>query len=226
MKTKTKMLGIALSEKNVPKVMSGEKTQTRRIIRNAHFFGSGGKDGDDWNDPECWGFQTEDVEFLPLLRTTKEGYYYSGRYRVGDRLYIKEALEKFVDHYGNEMATYKTDGQRVMQSWMRLWRSWHSDAGKPWKNKIIPARYIPRSAARTFIEITDVRCERIQEVSEGDCQAEGVILGRGDLNDAGEEVLASRYEQFQNLWNDTNGKGAWERNDWVFAYDFKVLTNG
>ena len=97
------------------------------------------------------------------------------------------------------------------------YRLWESDDGKPWKNKVIPARYMPRSAARTFIKITDVRCERIQNISLQDIRAEGCDGGNDPFR-----YGKSATRCFMELWNDTNGQGAWERNDWVFAYTFEL----
>ena len=90
-------------------------------------------------------------------------------------------------------------------------RPWKRDDGTPWKQNVIPARYMPKSAARTVIEITDVKCERIQDISVEDVKAEGC------------RPLRDHVAHFQELWNDTNGNDAWERNDWTFAYTFKIL---
>ena len=245
MKTETKMLGIGMTERNVPKVMDGSKTQTRRIesVLRKIESSKAAKYFDDAK-PVFWRFlwngNTHDV--YP-------------RHQVGDRLYVKEALEQYNVHKSRPVfAVYKTDKAHV---WTpdRDFRRWQSDTGKPWKNKVIPARYMPRSAARTFIEITDVRCERIQDISVEDIKAEGIAIKEGgncaqcgnvlalEMSGDNEGVsfltcggdpclntitdvddLADVYmRSFRLLWNDTNGKDAWERNDWVFAYTFKLI---
>jgi len=218
MKTETKILGIGMTQANVPKVMSGEKTQTRRIVNVGH------KDLKfdaairlpDFNGKPCWELERHGALNAQV----------SAKHAVGDQLYVKEALKGSIDHDGT-WARYKTDNLMVITR--GGYRRWESDDGKPWKNKVIPARYMPRSAARTFIEITDVRCERIQEITESDAKAEGANRPYGRSPDAYDkygtpEGIGFSYKLgFQKLWNDTNGKGAWDRNDWVFAYTFKLV---
>ena len=227
MKTETKMIGILMTARDVPKVMDGSKTQLRLIIKN--------------QPPE--GVSIVGPEIYAPTKIDKYGEEYPGDdilgvydlggewgakvdYRPGDILYVKEALKESIDHDGT-WARYKTDNLMVITR--GGYRRWQSDDGTPWKNKVIPARYMPRSAARTFIEITDVRCERIQDITESDAKAEGANRPYGRSPDAYDkygtpEGIGFSYKLgFQKLWNDTNGKGAWERNDWVFAYTFKLV---
>ena len=234
MKTATKILGIGMTQANVPKVMSGEKTQTRRIIKNqppedASIVGPElyqptkvDKDGEEYPGAEILGFYDLGGEWGAKVD-----------YRPGDILYVKEALQRSHER-PPAFAIYKTDCKVVWDERHEK-RPWASDDGKPWKNKVIPARYMPRSAARTFIEITDVRCERVQEVSAEDVVAEGCgckDCGQPLVPDDGAwachkcEWMFTRdlvVLSFSDLWDDTNGKGAWERNDWVFAYTFKLV---
>ena len=207
MKTETKILGIGMTERNVPKVMSGAKTQTRRIIRDCYQYMPHG-----WSeDGTSYGFRAYSSEEVEFWKKSK--------HQIGDRLYVKEALQKAECPPDHPFARYKSDSMPVQPKGLN--RPWKRDDGTPWKNKVIPARYMPRSAARTFIEITDVRCDRIQNISVEDCWDEGCELTEAEAN-AGCTVKA----KFQSLWNDTNGQGAWERNDWTFAYTFKLIENG
>ena len=219
-----KILGIGMTQANVPKVMSGEKTQTRRIIKN--------------QPPE--GVSIVGPELYAPIKIDKYGEEYPGddilgvydpggewgakvNYRPGDVLYVKEALKRCDS--GNEklrdLATYKIDGRPMTAKDGQI-RFWESDDGKPWKNKVIPARYMPRSAARTFIEITDVRCERVQDISVVDIEAEGCMLDALEYNANCDKTVALQ-RRFKELWNDTNGQDAFERNGWVFAYTFKLV---
>lgn len=66
--------------------------------------------------------------------------------------------------------------------------------------------FMPRWASRLTLEITDIRVERVQCISEEDCVAEGCPPIRAE---------------FMRLWEDTNGKGAWDRNDWVWVISFR-----
>jgi len=213
MRTETKILGIGMTQANVPKTMDGRKTQTRRIVNVGH------KDLKfdaairlpDFNGKTCW----------ELERNGALNAQVSAKHAVGDRLYVKETLAKIVIS-GEDFASYKSDSSRTMEPNIDVGipshRPWQSDDGKPWKNKVIPARYMPRSVARTFIEITDVKCERINDITLEDIQAEGIqsLFGKQSIDPT---MLA----RFIDLWEEASGKGAWERNDWVFAYTFKLV---
>ena len=217
MKTKAKMLGIGMTERNVPKVMDGSKTQTRRIVSMKRAADCPAELPDDLLSSEILEWRQQDGQWFGLheYRTLAIA---SRVHQIGDRLYVKEALQRH-----NNCAVYKCEypAECVPVDCFadpEMARAWSSDDGKPWKNKVIPARYMPRSAARTFIEITDVRCERVQDITIEDVQAEGIqsLFGKGSID-------PTMLTRFIGLWNDTNGKDAWERNDWVFAYTFKLL---
>ena len=208
--------GIGMTARNVPKVMDGTKTQTRRIesvLRGLQ----------DVHDSVDGMERLKDKDGDLFFQIGRDALY--PKYQVGDLLYIKEALEN-----DGGFATYKCDEYQVpSQKPNYVVREWKSDDGNPWKNSVIPARYMPRSAARTFIEITDVRCERIQDITESDAKAEGANRPYGRSPDAYDKYATpegigfSHKLGFQKLWNETNGKDAWERNDWVFAYTFEVV---
>ena len=84
-----------------------------------------------------------------------------------------------------------------------------------------------REAARTFLEITSVRVERIQDITKTDIKAEGVDVEYldHDGNDYGFRFSEKQigYANFRFLWDSLYGKGAWERNDWVWVYKFMRL---
>lgn len=207
--------GIGMTARNVPKVMNEDKRQTRRIeaaLRKLVSY-SGGEKKTDGNGTVYFSFCCG----LSIARVEPN-------YRVGDKLYIKEALKKR-SAGGVDIAVYKADSlgvgdRRNGNDGFRL-RKWESDNGKPWKVDVLPARYMPKTAARTFIEITDVRCERVNNITWQDVKAEGCSLHGIVSQGANKNIDAA--SRFSELWDDTNGKGAWERNDWVFAYTFKLL---
>jgi len=74
---------------------------------------------------------------------------------------------------------------------------------------------MPREAARLFLEITDVRVERVRDISEEDAIAEGIkYLGFTEGNPH-RTLYAQLYESIY-------GSDSWEK-DWVWVYKFKVL---
>lgn len=94
-----------------------------------------------------------------------------------------------------------------------------------------PSLFMPRWASRITLEIVSVRVERVQDITAADCMAEGLVewtdpprvtkkhYGAG-IADVWE---TDPVKAFARLWNDTNGKGAWERNDWCWCIEFKRI---
>ena len=90
---------------------------------------------------------------------------------------------------------------------------------KPWT----PAIYMPRWASRITLEVTRVRVERLQGISEGDSQREG--CERPILQDMGPDLhpYTGYYrDAFKNLWQSINGPGSWEANPFVWVVEFKA----
>jgi len=119
------------------------------------------------------------------------------RYQVGETVYIKETY--WVDNEGDVfyIADWITPKGEVIQP---RYGKWHS-----------PMR-IPERYARYFITITDVRAERLQEITEEDAKAEGILPDCAD----------NPVEQFAQLWNSINKDYPFESNPWVFVYTFEL----
>jgi hypothetical protein len=87
-------------------------------------------------------------------------------------------------------------------------------------NKWHPSIFMPREAARLFLEVKAVRIERLQEISPEDAEGEGVDITGYDL---GPYAKTGDYYTwaYQCLWNDINGKKyPWDSNPWVWVYEF------
>lgn len=96
-----------------------------------------------------------------------------------------------------------------------------------------PSIHMPRWASRLTLEITDVRVERLQAISDrgqpNDCIAEGVFAG--DFIDKGGDWLERGFSsiercRFHDLWAAINGPESWADNPWVWAVSFRVLEAG
>ena len=75
---------------------------------------------------------------------------------------------------------------------------------------------MPREACRILLEVTDVRVERLLDISEKDAEAEGV---ESSTHDGGQTLL---YKiNYLCLWDKINGKGSWEKNPWVWVVSFR-----
>lgn len=124
----------------------------------------------------------------------------------GDRLWVRETLEK-----ANGVAVgYPADG------------SWLPCTPWMWKRNKVPSIHMPRWASRILLEITDVRVERLQDITPEQALAEGVKSCERDLDPVGNDY--SPYELFSMLWTSINGMESWNTNPWVWAVEFKRVT--
>jgi hypothetical protein len=98
------------------------------------------------------------------------------------------------------------------------------DTGLRWR----PSIFMPRTASRILLEITDVRVQRLQDISEDDARAEGIDDDAADkvlmmaeaMNQREPRPLASAFET---IWDTIHGSGAWHANPWVWALTFRRL---
>lgn len=144
------------------------------------------------------------------------------KYKVGEIVYLKEPY--VVSKGGRVFRKYdKSD-----VSFLRYLGE-DTEAKGVWKNKL----FMPESAARYFIKITGVRAERLQDISEEDCLKEGIIykpiqsLSWKDKLTPMWSNGINRYkapqEAYAALINSINGKGTWEKNPFVWVYDFELI---
>ncbi|EPM1802350.1 ASCH domain-containing protein [Klebsiella pneumoniae] len=92
-----------------------------------------------------------------------------------------------------------------------------------------PSIHMPRTASRILLEITDVRVERLNAISQEDAQAEGMELTgwRPTYSDpdSGGEVMTP-YDNFAELWSSIYGDESWKANPWVWVISFKRVEGG
>lgn len=89
---------------------------------------------------------------------------------------------------------------------------------QPWR----PSIHMPRWASRITLEVTSVRVERLQDISEADALAEGVNAHQ-DHHGRPTTSIYSPVQAYRDLWEQINGPGSWDANPWVWAVDFKRL---
>ena len=125
------------------------------------------------------------------------------RYAAGDILWVRETWSK--DENGEYVyrANYGTTEDDSFPPSMFKWK---------------PSIHMPREAARIFLEVKNVRVERIKEISNEDILAEGI-------NDLGS--YGANYDYFANeIWDSINGKKyPWKNNPWVWVYEFGRIDN-
>ncbi|WP_051889972.1 hypothetical protein [Chryseobacterium vrystaatense] len=96
-----------------------------------------------------------------------------------------------------------------------------------------PSIHMPKEAARTFLKVGNVRCERLQDISEADAIAEGCSLDGpfGEYKGAphpNKKIFVHRaYRKasraFQSIWEHINGVDSWRENPWVWVYEYEII---
>ncbi len=136
-------------------------------------------------------------------------------YKSGDILYVREAWALYEDEY-----IYRADSV-LLDDWYRA--CWH------------PSIHMPKKAARLFLKVTDVRIERLQNISNDEIINEGVrpgIVKHYENQMPYEETENIRYAHeiaFADLWNSTIKTGdydlySWEANPWVWVIEFERIS--
>lgn len=193
--TATKERPILFSGPMVRALLDGRKTQTRRVVKPQPPEGV-------CRCPYAGGWAHEHADGACSCRLIRCPYGW-----IGDRLWVREAwgLMDTQPSDGPDRATlgYRADGDAAAPNGRhQLWR---------------PSIHMPRWASRITLEITDVRVERLQDISEDDAWAEGFP----DPEGANREYPDRARYWFRNLWGEINGKGSWDMNPWVWALTFR-----
>ena len=132
--------------------------------------------------------------------------------KPGDRLWVRETWCLGDDLDGNEAIYFRADAPPGDYIWS-------------------PSIHMHREASRITLEVTDVRVERVQEISADDAEAEGIPTHvvehtfRKCYRGAGERA-AKRIEYFSRLWDNLNAKRGygWDANPWVWVVAFRRHT--
>ncbi len=207
---------IIFSAPMIRALLDGRNSMTRRIIKPSPEFCGGGRSRDpqNWNDPDAWGWENYDEGCWDLL---SEGYMGRPFYAPGDRLWVREAWARVpvsayrasegVDQrqspFDYEAAIYRAGFDR-------------SQGGIHWRSPI----HMPRWASRLTLLVTDVRVQRLQEISSADAIAEGCPPY---ANSATIDCdTPNPRDDFKRLWNSIHGPDAWDANPWVAAISFTV----
>jgi hypothetical protein len=155
----------------------------------------------------------------------------------GDRLWVKEAHQIF-STWGSAVVIYREDGsQSEHKDQHAMGPGIHINMGNPLSeytsfNERFPERWrpsihMPRAASRLTLEVTEVRVERVQDISEHDATQEGVEWSSGSsildwrnyLTDA--QVCTTAKHSFETLWHSINGAASWNANPWVWVVSFR-----
>ncbi|MEH9283688.1 hypothetical protein [Klebsiella quasipneumoniae] len=206
--------GMIFNAEMVRAILDGRKTQTRRPVK----------------------FPVHDKNLgCELAGNELAGELSAGNYlnsafgKPGDRIWVRETFCPVDDtQYGGEKWVDYRATPRYEASHPADWDSAPNDAeALKWR----PSIHMPRWASRILLEITDVRVERLNAISEEDARAEGIIDG-GCLNCGEPEPCGcanpepDATDAFAYLWQSIYGQENWNANPWVWVIDFKRVEGG
>lgn len=195
---------IIFSAPMVRAILEGKKTQTRRIINP---FGD---------------------EFVQELLDGKNNVFTLSNVnkrlkcpygKLNDRLWVRETWQTLEELNGIRPRDIPNDSDIQYPATY--------DGGCSKKR---PSLYMPRWASRITLEITGIRCERLQDVSDNDAVAEGISYSEafgGWHTESGRFFnMSSPKESYAMLWDSINEKNDWHSNPFVWVIDFRVLHKG
>lgn len=214
--------GMIFNGEMVRAILDGRKTQTRRPVK----------------------FPVHDKNLgCELAGNELAGELSAGNYlnsafgKPGDRIWVRETFQgplfdyDLMDSYCKdptpfekpEFCVYKADGVPAPEFY---------DADDELHCCWRPSIHMPRWASRILLEITDVRVERLNAISEEDANAEGVPPAGSLLPDYPGTFLTPKGDfatakvAFQRLWESIYGEESWKANSWVWVIEFKRIEGG
>lgn len=200
-----KLKPILFSTPMVQAILDGRKTQTRRECKLKNKI-----------SPTFGLCFSSDNSYFEFFNGTKFIEGLKPKYQIGDILYVKETWSLTRGFFeGDEKVLYKADFTDEDA------KAFH------WK----PSLFMPQAYARIFLKVTNVRVERLQDISEEDAIAEGIKrIGDGwkDYDFKDNSKYNYRYlraiDSYKSLWNSINKKEPekqWQANPYVFVYEFE-----
>ena len=203
---------ILFSTPMVQALLEGIKTMTRRVIKDKDIINRFDIDVD--GKPIAYIDQATGDSYPPTA---------IARYHIGDILWVRETWFENEECLLYKASKYEnTKEYHGRNGWVQIkWR---------------PSIFMPREAARIFLRVTNVRVERLQEITEEDAIAEGIswldeacYSNNGwtptlyDPDSGGSPVFR---DGFIALWDSINAKRgySWDTNPWVWVYEFERVS--
>lgn len=221
----SRVLPILFNTEMVRAILDGRKSCTRRIC----------KDGNEYTVP--------DMNFYNADRRTYAVHNYADKKHTdklsiaerscpicpGDILYVRETWQYLYELDGNEQVVEDTGKYYYAATDTILFDTYVDENGvkhdhAPW----IPSIRMPKEAARIWLKVTDVRAERLQDITEEGAKKEGAIDNRGFIHSPNNEYdnVHTAREHFVKIWNNTIKKSnldhyGWDASPWVWVIEFE-----
>jgi hypothetical protein len=229
-----KEIGILFSPPMVRALLDGSKTQTRRVV----------KDLPPWEITEICPDAGGSGRWMPNGPAPSGVGMAAGHWRhcpygqPGDRLWVRESFVAFGRWETRYSEKKQRDEWHFVDLTLETGQAYRFDGADPnarrragaaptWHNR--PSLFMPREASRILLEFASVRVERLNEISETDCWAEGIEAVDGALDDMAIINVAKRMGRciedpaptYAALWESINGAGSWDANPWVWCVEFR-----
>ncbi|MCK6611574.1 MAG: hypothetical protein L6Q78_11100 [Bacteroidia bacterium] len=206
--------------------MDGRKTMTRRVVKPQP------SEKIKWDN---FGFSAlTPAGHIEGRGKFQEGYgskFFKCKYgQPGDVLWVRESCTYVIRDHAHDLLEGSRDGvQWVYKSSMH--EDWMKYAKEKYGYKWKPSIHMPKEACRLFLQITNIRVERLQDINSGDAISEGIEFNWSSLFSEYrykdymnvKSDWRSPISSFQSLWASINGLDSWEANPWVWVIEFKKL---
>lgn len=196
---------ILFSGAMVRAILEGRKTVTRRVVKPVPY-------GDlKWNQQILGKHVTNWTDDLRLYECPYG--------QPGDRLWVRETWAR-VGNTDPGYLVYRATYPACLPPGLERVPADIRDAGYRWR----PSIHMPRANSRILLEITAVRVERLQDISEEQAKAEGAPMELAELERTVLGAVATYCAGFARLWQSINGAESWSANPWVWVVEFKRVT--
>lgn len=221
---------ILFSAPMIRALLEGRKTQTRRLLKRPSWAQEAGWPEMVMNEQDLAGrlfWYAEKTGCLSLLPVPQPR----------DRLWAREA-HALVGNVDPGFLMFRANGYTAECARIGFDKPYPPESEVRWR----PSIHMPRWASRITLIVTDVRVQRLQDISAADAIAEGIaceglsgLQGCGELwrdyknpptkytgGHADNGTFRNPRNSFRSLWNSLHGDGAWDENPWVSATTFSV----
>ena len=204
MPVKNRFKPMLFSTEMVKALLEGRKTQTRRIVKEAIGWDANWKISKKTETSHCMccGSQYSLPYFKPQIS-------------LGDIIWVRE--------------TFGEDFLEISESGVICHYLYRADDFETPADGWSPSIFMPKSACRLFLKVTNVRVERLQDISDFDSIAEGIEIMddyptyRNYLKFGGGHGYNFSHYSYFSLWDSINGKGAADKNPYVWVYEFEKV---
>lgn len=206
---------ILLNTPMVQAILSGQKTQTRRIVNKAPTT--------EINHrlialDNGWNWQVDQQGIVPTMHREIHNPMVCPFGQIGDRLWVRETFRL----YDLDECPHADFPCGCPRNGTPLYKASHDCGdGEKWK----PSIHMPRSACRLILEITNIRIERLNDITSEDAKAEGFDYSTHPSAIQMGYAIGAKTN-FRVTWEQIYGHNEWNKNPWVWVVEFKVIQGG